>query len=323
MLRRSRPASIRRSRLAFVFFPLAAVAAMMSLSGCLQDVPQLSETCTQPTSMNDGFFENRSVFFRVSTQTSPTDPQTSWICYRVKVPNNPETAGRIDVKSTSGANVGPVTTDTNSRACATPTDNIVPAPHPVESGAVGDVSFYVDAYSNLNTAWLCVEVGSTKERVVVPIPSVGLPNVNIDFDPSPSAPQDTTPPPAGKPSTTCSTGAYGAPTEHINAHLNDRDLFLYTAQPASNEVHLCARLSGPQSGGGHLAVKASPDQVVRVDQSPDLTPCTQNVVSLTNPPESIKVSPVGQTPVSICVNATRYTVVTGPVPPVVSWTPDS
>lgn len=84
------------------------------------------------------------------------------------------------------------------------------------------------------------------------------------------------------------------------------------------------RLSSPQqSGGGHLRVKAATSQIVDVQQSSDITPCTQDVVVLSNPPMAIRRSPLGQMPASICVNNTRYAIVTGPLPPVVSFTPDS
>jgi hypothetical protein len=48
------------------------------------------------------------------------------------------------------------------------------------------------------------------------------------------------------------------------------------------QAHVCARLSGPQSGGVHLGVNAL-DQIVRIDQSTDTTPCTQTVVTLSGP----------------------------------------
>jgi hypothetical protein len=223
-----------------------------------------------------------------------------------------------------------VTTDLDSRACTTAPSNVLPGPHPVEQGEVLDTPFYLDAYYSMtdpgDRGWLCVEAGPIKQRVLVDwdIGTVDGPDVVVNSDPTPQAIQDTTPPPAGKASTTCSAGAYGAANELVNAHLSGRDLFLYTARPADDEVHLCARLSSPQlSGGGHLRVKAAPSQVVDVQQSADISPCTREVVVLSNPPMAIRTTPVGQTPPSICVNSTRYTVVTGPVPPVVSFTADT
>jgi hypothetical protein len=337
MLRRGTPVgSTRRPRpqLAVV---TALVAVASVVSGCIDTntVPGVSEACTQPATLNDGFFANRGVFFRVSTQTNPADPQTTWICYRAKIAGQPEQAGRIDVNTTTSIPVPQVTNDLSSRACATG-PNWVPGPHPIEEGEVLDTPFYIDAFLRLVNgpwttsgvpsagAWLCVEAGPVKQRVAVEFSDLNDPDVTANTDSAPPAPQDTTPPPTGKASTSCSTGVYGTASELVNAHLSGRDLFLYTARPSNDELHLCVRLSSPeQSGGGHLSIKAAPSQVVDVQQSPDTSPCTQDIVTLSNPPVSIKRSPEGQSPPSICVNGTRYTVVTGPVPPVVSFTADT
>ena len=133
---------------------------------------------------------------------------------------------------------------------------------------------------------------------------------------------DTTPQPAGLPSSSCAEAAFGTPNELINAHVNGRDLFLYVARPADNEAHVCARVSGTPSGGGHLSVKAAASQVVDIQQSTDLSPCTEDLVVTSNPAIAIRMSPLGDNPPSICVGGTRYTVVTGPVPPIVSFTAD-
>jgi hypothetical protein len=307
----------------------ALVAALVMLTGCAEEVGGISGTCTQPETLNDGFFADRSIFFRVSTQKHPTDPRTTWVCFRVKVQGQTDTAGRIDVNPTAGTTGSEVTADTDSRSCAIGSGNLVPGPHPVQEGAVLDTPFYLDAYAGGDPLLtddgvaLCVEVGSIKQRVVVPLPEVQLPTVTARTDPAPPAPQDTTPPPAGKPSSSCYEGRYGTPSELINAHLGSRDLYLFTARPNETELHVCARLSGQQSGGGRLSVNAAPGQIVRVDQSPDVSPCTQNVVTLSNPRMSIALTPTGQSPPSVCVSGTRYTVVTGPIPPVVAWTPDT
>jgi hypothetical protein len=318
----------------------AALAAVtVAATGCveLKTVPSVSATCTQPTAMSGGFFANRGVYFRVSAQQDPTDPQESWICYRLKVPDQPEQAGRIDVDGTTSTGGARLTTDLQSRACATGTENALGAlPHPIEEGEVLDTPFYIDAYARAGDpawgedgirdtyAWLCVEAGPLKQRVIAEAGRIDDPHVVHNADPTPGAIQDTTPPPAGKASTTCSAGAYGPATELVNAHLIGSDLFLYTARPADDELHVCARLSSAQASGGlHLRVKAATSQVVDIRQSSDTTPCTQDVVTLSNLGLSIRRSPVGQMPPSVCVNGTRYTFVTGPLPPVVSFELDS
>lgn len=327
MLRRNASVgSTRRPGLRLVTGVVVLVAAV-GVAGCveLRTTPGASATCTQPVVMNDGFVANRGVFFRVSTQTDPLDPRTTWVCYRIKAPNQPETAGRIDVNATTSTPTVDVTNDLDSRACATAPENEVPPPHPIEQGEVLDTPFYIDAYVTVigptltdTKAWLCVEAGPLKQRVAVEVGASNEPDVIHHTDPSPPPITDTTPPPAGKASTTCSAGAYGVAQEVANAHLSGRDLFLYTARPADNEAHVCARLSGPQSGGVHVGVKAVPGQIVDIQQSADTTPCTVDVVTLSNPPTSIKTSPIGQTPPSVCVNATRFTLLSGPIPPLVT-----
>jgi hypothetical protein len=333
MLRRGKPVqSSRRSAPRALLAAAALFAATVAIAGCHQNVAGVSESCSNPSSMNDGFFANRSVFFRVSTQPDPNDPSTTWVCYRVKaVDAATERAGRIDVRSTTAVTPTQVTTDLNSRACEAAPGNLVPPPHPLEAGEILGTPVYLDAFATLGSgpalvdpaAWLCVEAGGIKERVVVDSPGAQAANVDTNTDTAPPPMTDTTPPPAGKASTGCSAGTYGTPSELINAHLTNRDVFLYTAQPNQTELHVCARVNGPQSGGVHLSVNANPGQIVRVETSPDTTPCTNTVVSLTTPPLSLKTTPPGQVPPSICLNGTRYTVVTGPVPPVVGLQFDS
>ena len=318
--------STRGSRIRLGVVAMAAIA-MLGIAGCVEtrEVAGVSGTCTQPTTLNDGFFANRSIFFRVATQTNPTDPQTHWLCYRVKVAGQPEQAGRVDVNATTEAWGTRVTNDTASRSCATMSGNLIPPPHPIEQGEVLETPFYIDAGSNLATAALCVEVGAVKQRVAVELTgALNDPDVIVNSDTAPPPPTDTTPPPVGKASSACAAGTFGPASELINAHLSGRDLFLYTAQPANDEVHVCARLSGPgASGGVRLSVKAAVNQIVDIQQSGDISPCTNDVVVLSNPPLAIRTSPAGQLPASVCVNNTRFTVLAGPIPPVVTFQFDS
>jgi hypothetical protein len=309
--------SIRRTLTALGCVTL--VVATVAVSGCVvQDAPFAGLTCNTPTTVYKGFFVNGQVAFRVAMQQNPSDSRTTWVCLQLKAGAN-FAGGRVDVRGPSV--LGTPTVDANSRACATGTNNLVPPPHPIEQGSVLGTPFYFDVYAGDGGTWLCLEVGAVKQRLVFPpLLDAGLYQYNVDT--SPTSPAGAIPPPAGKPSSSCYEGAYGRSTELINARLGDRDMWLYTAKPSDTELHVCARLSGAQSGGGHLSVNAAPDQIVRIDQSTDTSSCTHDIVTLTNPPTSLKISPPGQAPPSVCVNGTRYTVVTGPIPPVVSWTPD-
>ncbi|HEX8073953.1 MAG TPA: hypothetical protein VF545_03135 [Thermoleophilaceae bacterium] len=303
-----------------------AAIATLGVAGCVStdNIAGVSGTCTQPTTLNDGFFANRSIFFRLATQTDPTDPQTQWLCYRVKVTGQPEQAGRVDVKATTEAPGARVTNDTASRSCATMLGNLITT-HPIEQGEVLETPFYIDAGSNLGTTALCVEAGAVKQRVAVELTgALNDPDVIVNSDTAPPAPTDTTPPPPGKASSACAEGAFGPASELINAHLSGRDLFLYTATPANDEAHVCARLSGPgASGGVRLSVKAAVNQIVDIQQSGDISPCTNDVVVLSSPALAIRTSPAGQLPASVCVNNTRFTILAGPIPPVVTFQFDS
>ncbi|HEX8742260.1 MAG TPA: hypothetical protein VF712_03920 [Thermoleophilaceae bacterium] len=303
----------------------ALVALTAAVAGCHQEVAGVSDSCTVgATTLNDGFLADRSVFFRVATKTDPANPSTTWLCYRVKVADQYDDGQRIDVNPNTSIGTPRVASDTNSQACATAAGNVIPPPHPIEQGQVLGTPFYLDANATLLPgAWLCLEVGNLKQRLIAELPGLDIADVDVNNDPAPPAPVDTTPPPLGKASTACSTGTLGESSELINLHLQGRDVFLYTARPNTTTIHVCARISGPQSGGARLSVNAAPDQIVRVETSPDVTPCTQDIVTLSNPPLSLKITPAGQTPPSICLNGTRYTVVTGPLPPVVSFAIDS
>ncbi|HEX8648326.1 MAG TPA: hypothetical protein VF715_15645 [Thermoleophilaceae bacterium] len=333
-MRRKAPAGTTRRPGLRLATGVVVLGAAIGVAGCveLKTVPGVSATCTQPTTMNDGFFADHGVFFRVSTQTDPANPRTTWVCYRIKTPNQPETAGRIDVNATTSTPKVDVTNDLDSRLCeTTPGNGLWALTHPIEQGEVLDTPFYVDAYAAAPLtptltnarAWLCVEVGPVKQRVAVDVGDTNEPDVVHNNDSAPPPITDTTPPPAGKASTKCADSAYGTPREVVNAHLGGRDLFLYTAKPADNEAHVCARLSGPQSGGVHVGVKAAPSQIVDIQQSADTSPCTVDVVTVSNPPTSIKMTPVGQSPPSVCVNSTRFTLLSGPIPPFVTVELDS
>jgi hypothetical protein len=323
MLQRGRRDRALRGARLRIGVAVAAAAVTLGVAGCVdvQNVAGVSGTCTSPTTLHDGFFQNRTVAFRVATQPDPLNEKETWVCFRVKPASQPEQAGRIDVNPTTGVGAVTVTTDLSSRACASGPSNLIPPPHPIEQGEVLDTPFYIDGYATISgglSAWVCVEAAGFKQRVLVNAPTVDDPDVVVNSDTAPPPMADTTPPPAALPSSACAENAFGTPTEHVNVHLNGRDLFLYTSRPADNEAHICARVSGTPSGGVRVSVKAAPSQIVDVQTSSDLSPCTQDVVVTSNPPVAIRMSPAGQTPPSVCVGATRHTIVTGPVPPIVS-----
>jgi hypothetical protein len=126
-------------------------------------------------------------------------------------------------------------------------------------------------------------------------------------------------PEPGLPSSSCYEGDHGPATELVNTDHGQYHVFLFSAQPSATELHLCARVFhvGPNDVGAHLAVNAAVGQIVELQQfpEPDPSPCTVDVITLSLPPVSLRTSPVGQSPQSICLNGTVYRVVTGSVPP--------
>jgi hypothetical protein len=303
---------------------VATLALPSPAAAQLPSAPGIGETCGDPTFIQEGFLASRTVFFRLRTRPDPADPRTTRICFRVKLAGGVDHAGRIDVRA-PGVTAGIPTTDGNSRACATGANNLVPGPHPLEEGTVGTVPFYLDSYASAGVVWLCLEAGSLKQRLVLPLPGVDGPAVTVTRDSDPWQPTPTLEPEAGLPSSSCYEGRHGPATELVNTDHGRHHLFLFTAQPSASELHLCARLAdlvGPNSAGAHLAVNANVGQVVRVEPSADTSSCTVNVVTLSLPPISIRTTPPGHSPVAVCVDETRYAVVTGPVPPVVTLTPD-
>lgn len=292
------------------------------LGGCaVESAPGVSETCTQPSTLADAFAADRGVFFRVGTQPNPNDPSMTWVCFRAKA-GAADQGGRIDVKAG-----GPVKTDASSRACASAAANRVPGPHPIDEGSIAGTRFYFDAYLGSDTLWLCAEVDSIKQRVVVPIsgtsPPAGQAFAQLWTDSAPPTPEDTTPPAAGNPSSECHEGAHGTPHELVDAHLAGRDVFVHSAQPTAQELHVCARISeGGLQAGGRLSVRVPDGSSATLEQSSDTSPCTDNVLTLSNPPASLRVTPAGRMPPSLCVSGTRYTVLTDGGAPVASWTPD-
>lgn len=284
---------------------MAVVLAVPGGAAASGSVPGISDTCTNPVVIQEGFLAGRTAFFRLRAQPAP-DPTTLWVCYRAKV-GATDVAGRIDVRARAITERLPFT-DSNSRACSTTAGNQVPGPHPIE-GAIGPVDFLIDTFASATGVWVCLEAGDTKLRLVVPVSGLDNPLVDVTNDSGPAPPQPTMSPQPGLPSSRCYAGTYGTPIELVNTDHGPEHLFVFAAGQ-----HLCVRLhGGPRPTGFDLGVKVDPGAIVKLEQSSDVTPCTTNVLTLENPPLiSIKITPTGLPP-SVCVSGpgvppTRYTI---------------
>lgn len=265
----------------------------------------------------------------VRVSTVQADADTRYVCVRADGPAV-ATGGRFEISGAGVSAPGVPSTDTAVEACATTPGNGAPGPHPAVSASVGDPSdpatylpVVLDSYAGGSAAWVCVQVGSLRQRVVVPV-GVGVTSPTAVFVPDVAGSHlPTPPPPPAKPSGTC--GAAGAPL-----------LFDASAGPASVVVHggplpLCVRVEGPVNAGGRLDFGENLDGTVPsvTTSTTDMAPCTVQVAGVASPVNvQVRRSPTGAVPASICVtvgaDSLRVTVGTGSggTPADVTWTPD-
>jgi hypothetical protein len=114
-------------------------------------------------------------------------PTAVWVCFRFDAGSLGRIGGKIVLSPAAGvANLPSV--DANSAACSGTTGNLVPGPHPLAMGTLGDalLSYSLDTYASPGSAWACLSVTvagvAQNIRVVVPAPSVSLPGVAVLFD---------------------------------------------------------------------------------------------------------------------------------------------
>ena len=289
-----------------------------------------SDDCAAGTVVADGFASGTYVKVRVTQ----ADAQTTWVCVRADGPAL-DTGGKFVITGPTAAPGGLPTTDSNADACTTAPGNTVPGPHPLLVGALGDpgdpatyLPFLVDSYSSAQATWVCVGVGSVRQRVIVPTGvSATLPTVGFVADAAgPHVP--TTVPPA-TPSGSCQSGGG---TRYLDVTSTGTRVFAYSWQPTPTVLKVCVRAEGPLSAGGMLTVDttAADGALPGVTTSTtDLSPCTVQVAHLDNPLlVDVSRSPTGNLPASICATVgttkLRITVSTGSgqPPATVTWTPD-
>jgi hypothetical protein len=283
-----------------------------------------SEECDSPTATVADGYAGSGTYVRLRVQEAADE---TWVCVRATNGSSLELGGRFVIE---GASAGPVL-DGDSGACSTTAGNQVPGPRPTVEGALGDpssppyVPFMLDSYAAGSDAWVCVEVGDFRQRVMVP----GVQSPSVTFEPD-DVPPPLPPPPPGdpaNPSSTCQNGVGGSKEQVVNSHIADGHVWAYTWQPSADRVHICARADTPAAAGGlgvggMLTIEAS----APVEVSDDLSPCTVSVASLEQPVEIELSRSPGTSPTSLCVKAgstqKRVTVDAGALPPSVTWAPD-
>jgi hypothetical protein len=289
-----------------------------------------SDSCTSPTATVADGYAGSGTYVRLRAQPATGNPSTEWVCYRVSNPTAGNVGGRFDITGASVSGGGAPSVDSSSQACETTTPNQVPGVHPLVSGTILSRPFDFDAYASSGAAWVCAQVASVQERLIVPVPSATVPSVVANSDsPAPALPAPTADP---YPSGTCQNAVGGSsPQQLANMNVAGSQVWAYEWQPDQGTVDLCARVQGPATAGGVLSVSAdgSPGITPVVQTGTNPAPCTFSVFTLTNPTQaSLSTTLAGANPATVCVGAgasmQTYTVgVTGQLtPPAVTFTPD-
>jgi hypothetical protein len=279
----------------------------------------------------------------VQVEQRLVSPNEEWVC--VRVDGDTLNAGGKFVVTAPVAGAGIPVVDDNSDACsASSSGNSVPGPHPTVGGALGDpadpstyLPFLLDTYASNAGAWVCLQVGAIRERVVVPV-GVGLvpPTVTFFADAPGRHVAEWIPfasaPPAA-PSGTCQ--ANGG-TQYVDLGLfgfwTDR-VYVYTWQPSATVLDICVGYRNDYqrtvAAGGMLTVDTTnTGSIANVTTGPDLGSCL-NVVGISSPTTlAVGRSPGTSLPASVCVTVgtTTFRITAsggaGLQPANVQWTPD-
>ena len=290
-----------------------------------------SRDCDGGTTWTDGFVDG--VYVRVGT-VQP-DIHTTWVCVRSDGAGL-SNGGKLVITGPAGS-AGLPTTDSNAGACSTQPGNIAPGPHPLLSGALGDpndpatyLPFLLDSYVSPTATWVCVGVGSLRQRVIVQA-SADVSPPAVTFLPDAPGPDVITPVP---PSTASGSCQANGGTRYLDVTSNGVRTFAYSWQPSAGVTKVCVRTAGLLGAGGVLTVDTgslAQSLPSVVTSTTDLTPCTVGVAHLDNPTVvDLRRSATGSIPASVCVTvgSTRLRVTVGPgsgLPSTgaVTWTADS
>lgn len=236
------------------------------------------------------------------------------------------TAFATDVLNAQGPEQPTPRSFTVTGAAGFPSDDCA-AGSPLVDGYVGGAYLKVRTHSpNAQTTSGCLraDAAGAGSGGKVQVGAAGAPLTIWPDQPGAKAPPPETPPPAGLASSVCQSNA-GA--RHANAEVGASHVWLYSWQESQTEAHLCLRVQGVQNLGGRLSVDAATTGTVVSVDTVDMTPCSIKLVD--DPSIGLWHSPIGQTPVSVCVlvkdtgHQVRVALDPGGEPPsLVTWTPD-
>ena len=288
------------------------------------------------TVLADGFVAGTYV----RLHTKQPDAATTWVCYRTEV-GAVRQGGKVIVSSGSPSTPVAPSVDDSAGACVTTPGNLVPGPHPLLSGSVGDpgdpstyVPFATDIHVSGASAWLCLSAGSVGKRVVVPVPQTGTPP---SFLHQVDATASHVPVPPDNPSNvsgTCQSATTGTKAEYAAVRSAAGGLWLHTWQETANRIHICFRSQGTAVTGGRFTVDTTgsggPTPVLTTSTT-DTAPCTLRIAGIDSPTTvdlRRSTSPTDTSGVSYCVivGTTKVRVTVGATgsatPPQTTLTPD-
>jgi hypothetical protein len=243
--------------------------------------------------------------FTLRTAKDPGNPNKDWVCFAVQSTrgSNPVShfGGKVVVQRPAA---GAVAIDNQSEACEGAGTDLF---H--EAGAVRDVPFalWVTRVPGAGAAgqiWVCASAGNGTIDTRVKI-DTDLAGASFEQDPPTIVAYPSPAGPAGYPSSSCQSQFFHV--REINAQVGDYRAWLYTKQTGTDRIDVCVRAqpvagSGP-AAGGILTLDTTGIAQLGTDESPDFSPCTENELTLSNPPIQLRHSRPGASPAWVCLQA--------------------
>ena len=278
-----------------------------------------SDDCASGVALIDGHVERAFVRLRTASVGGQ-----SLVCMAVDGGGSGHVGAKLVVGSPSGAPV----VDDDQAACSAPANVAYRVFDRQLSVGPNNEPVRIEVNVLPGAAWVCLKATNTpglaKRVVVVLTPSSGvvvLPDSNVSRSYTEQQPTNT-----ALPSSVCQLGTTGSKQRVLNLEGPERHVWLYARQETAWRTSVCVRVEGDTPAGGRLTIDGDGSQTFVITSS-DLSPCTFNVVTDSGPPpSSIRLSPPGNVPASVCVAINgipvRVTVSNG-TQAVLSWTPDT
>jgi hypothetical protein len=250
----------------------------------------------------DGWVFNN--YYTLRTAKDPSDANKDWVCFVVQNVTGGVPAhfgGKVVVQRPAA---DAVAIDDQSEACEGAGTDLL---H--EGGSVRDIPFDIRATSvpgagAAGQIWVCASAnnGTIDSRVKI---DTNLAGASFEQDPPTAVAYPSPAGPAGYPSSSCQSQFFHV--REINTQVRDYRVWLYTKQTGTDRIDVCVRAqpvagSGP-AAGGLLTLDTTGIAQLGTDSSSDFSPCTDNELTLTDPPIQLRHSRPGASPAWVCVQA--------------------